>query len=276
MRFISRLERRFGRYAIYNLMLYIVIANGAVYIFDFMFSGVSLSDILCLDPARAFGGEVWRFVTFIFVPTYASSPIFAVMMLYFDYLIARILERVWGSFRLNLYYLAGVLATIAAALVSALLGSEYGARATSDSVNLTLLLACASLVPEMRITLFFFIPFKMRWLGAITWVFAAIRAITAPDVPSRLMILLPLANYLLFFGGNIPRAFRRRKQAYGRKQDFHINLRAAEVKKEYLHKCAVCGITELDAPDMTFRYCSKCNGDYEYCENHLHSHEHVQ
>ena len=41
------------------------------------------------------------------------------------------------------------------------------------------------------------------------------------------------------------------------------------------HKCAVCGRTELDAPDLEFRYCSKCAGDHEYCSEHLYTHTHV-
>ena len=41
------------------------------------------------------------------------------------------------------------------------------------------------------------------------------------------------------------------------------------------HKCAVCGQTELDNPNLEFRYCSKCNGNYEYCQNHLWSHKHI-
>ncbi len=42
------------------------------------------------------------------------------------------------------------------------------------------------------------------------------------------------------------------------------------------HRCAVCGRTELDDPNLEFRYCSKCNGNYEYCSDHLFTHEHVQ
>ncbi len=40
------------------------------------------------------------------------------------------------------------------------------------------------------------------------------------------------------------------------------------------HKCAICGKTDITDPDMTFRFCSKCNGNYEYCENHLYTHVH--
>ena len=46
--------------------------------------------------------------------------------------------------------------------------------------------------------------------------------------------------------------------------------------KRQLHKCAVCGITDADDPDMEFRYCSKCNGYYCYCSEHINNHVHIQ
>ena len=52
-----------------------------------------------------------------------------------------------------------------------------------------------------------------------------------------------------------------------------------EVKKAVTitrHKCAICGRTEKDAPELEFRYCSKCEGNYEYCQDHLFTHEHVK
>ena len=42
------------------------------------------------------------------------------------------------------------------------------------------------------------------------------------------------------------------------------------------HRCAICGRTEADSPDMQFRFCSKCEGNYEYCEEHLYTHKHVK
>ena len=31
-----------------------------------------------------------------------------------------------------------------------------------------------------------------------------------------------------------------------------------------------------DDPSLEFRYCSKCNGAYEYCNQHLFTHKHVE
>ena len=40
------------------------------------------------------------------------------------------------------------------------------------------------------------------------------------------------------------------------------------------HRCAICGRTELDNPNLEFRYCTKCHGYYEYCQDHLFTHTH--
>lgn len=40
------------------------------------------------------------------------------------------------------------------------------------------------------------------------------------------------------------------------------------------HKCCICGQTDISNPGLEFRYCSKCNGAYEYCNEHLFSHVH--
>ena len=42
------------------------------------------------------------------------------------------------------------------------------------------------------------------------------------------------------------------------------------------NKCAICGKTEASHADLEFRFCSKCNGNYEYCQDHLFTHEHVK
>ena len=69
----------------------------------------------------------------------------------------------------------------------------------------------------------------------------------------------------------------------------HLGVRMRQAKKRRViykntaaregqprHKCAICGRTELDSPELEFRYCSKCEGNYEYCSDHLFTHEHVR
>ncbi|MBR4098714.1 MAG: hypothetical protein IKK44_01845, partial [Clostridium sp.] len=58
--------------------------------------------------------------------------------------------------------------------------------------------------------------------------------------------------------------------------NFKKAQREVQERKGYLHKCTVCGVTDADDPDMEFRYCSKCNGYYCYCMNHINDHVHVK
>ena len=66
-----------------------------------------------------------------------------------------------------------------------------------------------------------------------------------------------------------------------RKHEFKQKKRRAERPMQMhpngaRHKCAICGRTELDDENLEFRYCSKCNGNYEYCQDHLFTHKHVE
>ena len=47
-----------------------------------------------------------------------------------------------------------------------------------------------------------------------------------------------------------------------------------EKEKGYHHKCAVCGRTDTDYPDLQFRYCSKCAGYHCFCSDHIFNHVH--
>ena len=58
--------------------------------------------------------------------------------------------------------------------------------------------------------------------------------------------------------------------------NFKKATKQAQQQKGYIHKCAVCGKTDTDYPNEEFRYCSKCNGYYCYCSEHIHNHVHIQ
>ena len=44
--------------------------------------------------------------------------------------------------------------------------------------------------------------------------------------------------------------------------------------KPYHHKCAVCGRTDADHPELEFRYCSRCAGYHCFCQDHINNHIH--
>ena len=264
MRFIKQIERKLEKYAIKNMMIYIVAGNIIVFLADFIFADFTLSSMLLLSPSRILRGEIWRLVSFIFVPT-SHSILNVAITLYLYYIIGISLENHWGSFRMNQYYLLGMLASVAASFIT---GFGVGAQ----SINLSLFLAFATLAPNMQLLLFFVLPVKVKWLGWIAWVWIAYNLVSVPGIATKILVLVPTVNYFIFFGQTIVKGFHRTGKSRIRKAKFDV-IRPS-VKNNF-HKCTACGKTENDNPSLEFRYCSKCNGDYEYCSEHLRNHEHI-
>ena len=268
MRVLDKLERRIGWFAIKNLTMYIVIGNALVWLLGFIFTNNDIAPRLALIPAYVFKGEVWRIFTFILLNSFGGSAISVILELYFLYIVGSNLEASWGSFRLTFFYFIGFAITVAVALITGY--SVAGAR----YIHLSLFFAFASLAPEMRILLFFIIPVKIKWLAWAAWAFTAYEFITARAWAGRLFILAPLVAYFLFFGPDILRSIKMNRRSVNRRRAFDRKKGEPKIIKMSFHKCETCGLTELDAPDMDFRYCSKCEGDYEYCAEHLKDHYH--
>lgn len=267
---LDRFCRKHPRFGIPNLMNYIVFGTALVYLLD-LFSGYAFSNLIGFSLSAILRGQVWRLITFVFVPL-SYRPFTLILSLYFYWMIGSTLEREWGSGKFTIYYLIGV-------VLNALLGFVVGS-ATMSYVNLSMFFAFATLYPDARFLLFFFIPVKAKWMAWLDAAFFALTTLFYLFSGSPLMALVPIIailNYFLFFSADFVRLFRRIK----RKTDPQtINFKKAQKKaretKGYLHKCAVCGITDADDPNMEFRYCSKCNGYYCYCMNHINNHVHIE
>lgn len=260
LKWLNKLERKYGRYAISGLMKYIVAANLAVFLLEVINPGLEAN--LMLIPQAVMVGQVWRLVTFILIPP-ATSAFWILFTLYFYYIIGMGLEQAWGSFKFNIYYLVGMIATIIVSLIG-------GSPATGVFINLTLFLAFASIYPNHEVLLFFILPVKVKYLGILNAVLLAQQFIMG-GVGIKLMILASLANYFIFFGKDFIELFKTKKKVKRNKEKFKV----IEMKDYVRHRCTVCGITERDDPNMEFRYCSKCSGHKEYCMNHLKNHEHI-
>ena len=70
-----------------------------------------------------------------------------------------------------------------------------------------------------------------------------------------------------------PKEVHRRREFKKAMAQSRVNPATGGITK---HKCAICGRTEKDDPNLEFRFCSKCNGNYEYCQDHLFTHQHVK
>jgi hypothetical protein len=262
MQLLNKLERRFGRFAIRGLMVYIVGLNALVYVLSIAYPQSTAIDKLFLVPSLVMKGQLWRLVTFIFIPP-AASIIWIFFILYFYYMVGIGLEGEWGSFRFNLYYLAGMIATILAAFA-------VGEGSSALYLNLSLFLAFAHVYPEFEVLLFFILPVKVKYLAWLNWAFITLTVIAAP-LAGKVAALASVANYFLFFGSDIVSGVRHNRSVYRRRRRFNPLPQGSTI-----HRCSVCNMTEKDDPLMEFRYCSTCAGDYEYCMNHLKTHEHVK
>lgn len=264
MKWLDNLERKLGKYYIKNLMFYVIILNAFVYMLTFMTGSYSLINKLTLSPNAVLNGEVWRLITFVFIPP-ITSIIWIAFTLYFYYMAGNGLEHAWGGFKFNVYYLVGIVSTIVISFAT-------GSVATGTLINLSLFLAFAREFPDMELLIFFIIPVKVKYLGYINWAIIIFNLVMTPGIGGKLLVLAPVANFIIFFGKDIINGGASRTKSYSRKQKYKSHLEVVGPR----HKCTVCGITDKDDPNMEFRYCSKCNGHYGYCMNHIRNHEHIK
>lgn len=267
MKLLDKLERKYSKFAIRNLMLYIIFANGAVFLMNLL-SGYSLTRLLVLDPARVMSGEIWRLITFVMIPP-TRSIIFVFFILYFYYMIGETLEHQWGDFKFNVYYFLGMFLNFAAAmLLYFITGMSYGVSAIY--LNLTLFFAFATLFPDFTVRLYLILPIKIKYLAYLSAAFMVFNLFVG-SIGTKISILAGLGNYLLFFGKDLIHRPKHKINTAARKQQYTQKVKA---DKPYRHKCHKCGITDVDDPRMEFRYCSQCEGHFEYCMNHIKDHEH--
>lgn len=275
LNWIDKLERKLGRFAISKLTLLIIGGNALGYLMAYTMPQYLL--YLTLEPALILKGQVWRLLTWLIVPV-GGNVLSVVITLFFYYSIGTAMERTWGDFRYNLYIFSGILFTVLGVFILYFIsggGYGYGLYVNVYYVCVSIFLAFAVSYPDMEVLLYFVLPLKVKWLA---WIDAAylIYGIVQGNTVSRVVIITSVLNFLLFFLSD------RRTRPNSPKE----RIRKAKYKKQVRpkivyangakHRCAVCGRTELDDPNLEFRFCSKCNGNFEYCQDHLFTHEHVK
>ncbi|MBE7212925.1 MAG: hypothetical protein INR65_18075 [Gluconacetobacter diazotrophicus] len=261
MRWINALERRFGQLAVPGLIRIVVVLNALVFLLATQ--SPALVDVLRLRPERVLHGEVWRLVSYIFIPQVTvggqMSVIWVFFYLNFLWVLGEGLEQAWGSFKLNLYYLVGMLGTAFAVFCFHVPGS------TGVYLNMSLFYAFATLFPNYPILLFFVIPVRVKWIALVSLAFLSLQLVVGEST-DRLAILVALVNYLLFFGPTWLTYWREQGRTVTRRQEFQVSQHQAS--EETLHHCKVCGRTEVSSPDLEFRVAG--DGE-EYCVAHLPS-----
>ncbi len=286
MKFMNKLERRLGRHAIPNLMKYIV----ALYIIGMLLGTITpnMYYFLSLDFGMIMKGQVWRLVTWIIPISSISSTgiLLTAISVYFYYMIGNSMEHAWGPFRFNLYFISGILFNILSSLITyAILGVSISP--SLDFICGTMFFAFAATYPNVQVMLYFLIPLKVKylaWLQGAIYIYDVIVYIMSGKPILILPLVVSFANFFIFFfatrnyqrispGEYKRKANYRRQMNEGRSTGNVTQFRGKNVITR--HKCAVCGRTELDDDQLEFRFCSKCDGNYEYCMDHLFTHEHV-
>lgn len=271
------------RFGIPNLMRVIVIGNVAVYVLMLLTQAndANALSFLTFNLNALLHGEVWRLVTFVFVPAY-SSPFALLISLYFYYWIGSTLERQWGTAKFNLYYISGALLTVLGVVLASLItGNPYLTAAGTGYVNLSMFFAFAFLFPNTTVLLFFILPVRMKWLayldGAL-FAFDIIKAIGAHNWAGVVLPIVALLNFAVFIWPEVHYLKERAKYQNSRKTVQFRQAQQQQAKQAqqqgYRHKCAVCGRTDTDYPDLQFRYCSKCVGYHCFCQDHIFNHVH--
>lgn len=284
---MSKFEKKFGKYAISNLTLILIICYVAGYVIQLLeLKNPIMSWYLTLDPYRILHGEIWRLVTWVLIPP-SYLDLFTIVMLYFYYSIGTALERTWGAYRYNVYIFSGMFFTVIASFLC--LGYVYltnggldeklivemffGSRMFSTYyINLSIFLAFAATYPDAQVLLMFVIPVKMKWM-AILDIVILISMLVSGDTYQKFAVAAALVNFVVFYLSTKNLYYMNPKQIK-RKNEFKQDIRRNTPITR--HKCAICGRTEETHPDLEFRFCSKCNGNYEYCQDHLFTHEHVK
>ncbi len=292
--FMNEMERKFGKYAVPNLTFYIIGLFITGYLLQLMsLTGLNLTQYLTLDPYRILhGAQIWRLFSWVLIPP-ARLSIFTIITLFFYFFIGTTMERTIGTFRYNVFIFGGFLLMILAAFATygvyfLVLGGNVQMlevlMASLSRVFYTyylqeaVFLIFAICYPDMQILLYFIIPVKVKYIGIFYAAFLGFQAvydgIIGGNYAVLFAILFQFINVALFYLqtgklNHLKPHEAKRRETY--KQSVKMTPRGIT-----RHKCAVCGRSEEDDPNLEFRFCSKCNGNYEYCQDHLFTHQHVK
>lgn len=291
---LSKLQRKFGRFAIPNLTIYLIATYIIGYVLSYA-SGGRLLLYLAFEPTLVLRGQIWRLITWILVPPSGSNIFVILLMLFIFYQFGTILERTWGAFRYNFFIFNGLILTLIAGFILTGITTAMGLHIMDMSYNTyyiatSIILAVAAEYPDMEVRLYFLIPMRFKWVALIDVVFlvySCINAVQRHNVAIIAMIAACFVNLAIMIlllkqereKSSPLSAARNARSRSSFRRKVREGQRGTYTNKDGVvtrHRCTVCGRTELDGDNLEFRYCSKCNGDYEYCQDHLFNHVHIK
>ena len=251
MKWLDKLERKFGHLAVPNVVLTLVVAQLVVYA---LILGRQVAfDALPLIPRAVLeNGEWWRLFSFVIAPPWVADSAFSALFLaffwYILWMMSQALESAWGVFRFNVYLLLGIGFSLVTAFAGQFLSPDAVVFVTPRFLYLSVFLAFATVNPDFEFLLFFVLPVKVKWLAWLAGAMILLTLISAPSLGQKLAVLGPVLNYGLFFGRELAGGVRARQ----RRRSFAA-AREAEAESPF-HECGACGATDKTHPDREFRY----------------------
>lgn len=274
MHLIDRLERKIGWIAIPGIVRIIMGMQVLVFVLGLvqMPSNVEVSagmsplpplvEALMLDGDRILKGEVWRLVSFIFLPPTLDGIIMMLFAFIFTIFLGNMLENIWGSFRLTLYVLGGMIGMVAGEFIFPIFGGYLILGGGGYLLFMaSLLFACAVYNPHFTVMLFGIIPVKLLWLAVFDAGIIILEILRVQHFQLGIAIIVALGNFLVVFVPGLKAAIKMRAEVSARRRKFE---EARAPAMEAMHHCASCGKTEKDDEALVFRVTD--DGE-EYCVN---------
>lgn len=215
---------------------------------------------LSLIPILVKGGQFWRLVTFPFVTSVSSSPLGILFFFFYLMLLPMVIEIVEsrnGVKKTNIFVALALLLLIGYSLLT-------NQSVTVDPLILALIALAGFYNPNFAINFYFFIPIRGIYLGVLSMFYMFYLGFRGASEYLLLFLLVVVFHWKELFN------LGKQKQ---RSHNFNKKVKRTH-QKVVKHRCTTCGKTDLTDPDMEFRYCSKCQGNFEYCMEHIHNHEH--
>ncbi|MCI9003745.1 MAG: hypothetical protein HFH39_00555 [Lachnospiraceae bacterium] len=276
MGFLNKMERKFGKYAVSNLTFWLLGAWLVGFIIQLTMPEVQ--SLLTLEPVFILRGQIWRLVSWLLIPP-SVNMIFLIFFFSCYYFIGTSIEQAIGTFRYNVYLFSGLLCSILGAFLlyvfyylttGGISVSTIGYYFSTQYITMSLFMVFAVIYPNVEFRLYFLIPFKAKWMGILDAAWMVFMFVVT-GLPGRVAILSSFLNFIIFFFST--RNYKRvSPKEIRRRQVYRQQVRQPRAVSK--HRCAICGRTEEDGAELEFRFCSKCDGNYEYCQDHLFTHQH--
>lgn len=223
-----------------------------------------ISAVLCFDRDLILQGQLWRLITFLFIPDrFGGFNALSAVLLFFAvnlaFMMSDALEESWGALRTSLYlYSSWLLLMLAGMLLQSMPNAGLYCYTS-------MFLAFATCFPRFQMLVLFVIPLQVRFLAMFTALLLLWQATASWSM--FFFTVLAFGNYIVSFAPWLWNQRRRvlRRRRFEREMRRPVSGSEKNVVQAF-HRCKHCQRTELGDAHLAFRIAA--DGE-EYCEEHL-------